>query len=120
MPQGIFHAGFKLISQPGAGATTPTPEVAPPDAAVPVCNGKYKGGLKPSPDELADILKKHQQWTNMTAAGAANNDPMRANFCDVDLSGAKLSGADLIFADLSGARLRAADLRAALLSFADH
>ena len=104
--------GVVLISQPGAGA--PTPEVAPADAAVPGCTGKYKGGLKPSPDELADILKKHQEWTNMTAAVAAKNDPMRANFCDADLSGAKLSGADLIFADLSGARLRDADLRAAL------
>jgi hypothetical protein len=38
-------------------------------AAAPVCNGKYKGGLKPSAAELADILKQHAAWLKDFAPG---------------------------------------------------
>jgi uncharacterized protein YjbI with pentapeptide repeats len=87
-------------------------------SAVPVCNGKYKGRRKPSPAELAEILKKHDEW--LKDGGRDNpklaNDPRRANLCAEDLSGADLSGADLRNADLSGADLDYADLSGTDLS----
>jgi hypothetical protein len=61
-PIAILVIGVALFFQAAPVAATPTPEVAPPAAVMAVCNGKYKGGLKPSPNELADILKKHTDW----------------------------------------------------------
>jgi hypothetical protein len=56
----LLVIGVVLIVQAApVMAAPPAPAVAPPVAAVPVCNGKYKGGLQPSSDELAEILKQH-------------------------------------------------------------
>src|SRR6266849_1677026 len=58
-----------------------------PRQAMGQCSGKYKGGLRPSPAELADILTKHAEW--LKAGGLHDprltNDPRRANLCDADL-----------------------------------
>ena len=101
-----------MLAQSMAVATTPTPA-----GAVPVCNGKYKGRLKPSPDELAKILKQHAAWVNSGGWGNPKlaNDPRRANLCDADLTGAHLDGADLTNADLTNANLFDADLKHAHL-----
>jgi hypothetical protein len=62
-----------------------------------VCPGKYKGGLKPLSDELADILKKHAAW--MKDGGPSDSklfdDPRRANLCGAQLSGMHLEGVHL-------------------------
>jgi len=69
-------------------------------------------------EELAEILDKHTKWLR------EDDDGIRANLIDADLSGANLidadlSGANLIDADLSGANLSGADLSGADLRHAD-
>jgi Pentapeptide repeats (8 copies) len=107
----LLAIGVVLISQ---AAPTERVRAAVPGAAVPVC------GLKPSPDELANILKKHAEW--LKDGGRQDpklaNDPRRANLCGADLKGADLKGANLSGADLSGAHLRSAYLGGASLSVA--
>jgi hypothetical protein len=86
--------GIVLFSLAAPLAATPTPAVAPtPVAAVPVCNGKYKGGLKPSSDELAEILKKHADWVKDGGLVFSKlaDDPRRANLCGANLERAPLS-----------------------------
>jgi pentapeptide repeat protein len=99
-----------LISQVVPVAATPPPLVAQPRPAVSVCNGKFKGGLKPSPSELAEILNKHFEWWSSSDRRA--NDP-RTNLCDADLTYANLSHTVLDSADLNGAHLEGADLTGA-------
>jgi uncharacterized protein YjbI with pentapeptide repeats len=84
--------------------------------------GKYKAGLKPSPAELANILKKHAEWINYgdTTNSKLSSDSRRANLCNaepirVNLRGANLAGADLDGASLNGAQLDGAKLMAAHL-----
>jgi hypothetical protein len=117
-----------LIFQAASVAATPPPQIAPPGAAVPVCNGKYKGGLKPSPAELAEILKQHAAWLKNKFLYLYDpklaNDPRRANLCGAyligaDLTGVHLDGADLTGADLDGANLLGATLKGADLNHAD-
>ncbi len=96
-------------------AETPTPAAAPSVAAASVCNGKYKG-IKPSPAELAEILKKHAAW--LGADDQLADDPRRANLCGADLADANLTDADLDRADLYGANLLLAPLERANLFFA--
>jgi uncharacterized protein YjbI with pentapeptide repeats len=108
----------------------PTSEVAAAGVAAPVCNGKYKGGIKPSAAELAEILKKHAEWLKdadldnpkFVKDGNGNpkfaNDPRRANLCEADLIGADLRGKVLAGAHLERADLRGADLRGAWLFLA--
>jgi len=90
----------------------PTSEVAAAEAAAPVCNGKYKGGLAPSAAELEEILNKHAAWLN--DGGPYNHkladDPRKANLCEASLSGAHLEGKDLTKADLTKADLNKAFL----------
>jgi uncharacterized protein YjbI with pentapeptide repeats len=71
---------------------------------------KYKGGLKPSAAELADILNKNAAWIR---SDEAINDPRIANLCGADLSGAHLNGAHLRGANLNGADLAGAHLNGA-------
>ena len=59
-------------------------------------------------EELQKILEAHKKWIN------SEDDGVRA-----DLSEANLSGANLSDADLSGAKLRGANLSGAKLSDAD-
>jgi uncharacterized protein YjbI with pentapeptide repeats len=98
-------------------AAPPAPAVAAVvHAGAPVCNGKYKGHLKPSADELAEILKKHAAWLKDGGPDSDNpklaNDPRRANLCGADLKGVRLY---LRYADLTGAYLEDADLESAEL-----
>jgi Pentapeptide repeats (8 copies) len=100
-------------------------EAAPPAATVPVCNGKYKDGLKPSPTELTDILKKHARWLmdsgplTLELTPEVANDPRRANLCGANLTDANLTNAQLEGADLTGADLGDADLAGANLTDAN-
>ena len=101
-------------------------ESATSATAIPACNGKYKGGLSPSPEELQDILIKYGRWLNKLAGARPrwlcdkdDGDPDRANLCEADLiaanlqkahlAGANLTDADLMSTDLAGARLEGAD-----------
>jgi Pentapeptide repeats (8 copies) len=118
----ILVIGVVLISQAAPVVATPTPEAAPSAiAAAPVCNGKYKGWLKPSAAELANILKKHAAWVKDGGwlDPKLANDPRRANLCGAYLRGVNLNGADLTGADLNGADLTGVDLKGAHLNGAD-
>jgi hypothetical protein len=64
-------------------------------------------------EELNKILENHKKWLNN------EDDGIRADLRDANLSGANLSGADLRDANLSGANLRDANLSGANLSGAD-
>ena len=90
------------------------------------CTGKYKGGLKPSPAQLAEILKQHAAW--LKDGGPLNaklgDDSRKANPCGADLAYAHLDradlrAADLTVADLSGAHLEEVDLDGADLDRSD-
>jgi Pentapeptide repeats (8 copies) len=76
-----------------------------------VCNGKFKGGLKPSFAELVDILKKPAEWVNDHGPvnSKLSNDPRRANLCGADLTGVRLTGTNLADANLAGANLDLCD-----------
>src|SRR6266851_3225108 len=104
----------------GTPARLPGPRAA---WSIPSCNGKYKGGLKPSPEELADILKKNEEETKTLGRWWWLDNPSRTNLCEADLGGANLigahlSGVDLSRANLSGAQLGLAKLNGAGLQFA--
>jgi len=66
-----------------------------------------------TPNEIAEILRKHALWLARDGRGE------RANFCGDNLSRANLRGANLRGVDLRGANLSEADLRRANLSRAD-
>jgi uncharacterized protein YjbI with pentapeptide repeats len=70
------------------------------------CNGKYKG-LKPTPVELQDILKKHDEWLQAVQAGGLDDlkDPRIVNLCGADLAGVHLEGAHLDYGHLENAYL---------------
>src|SRR6266849_998409 len=82
------------------------------------CNGKYKGGLKPSPDELMDILKKNETAGTQLSLGLHLNKPnlCEANLYQADLTRADLTGAELTRANLQGAYLQNAHLERAKLA----
>src|SRR5208282_3968174 len=65
----LLLIGVGLVFQAEALAATPTLAAAPSVAAGPICNGKYKDGLKPSPAELAEILKQHATWIRDSGSG---------------------------------------------------
>lgn len=89
--------------------------------AVGECTGKYKGGLKPSHAQLAEILKQHSAW--LKAGGPFDsrleNDPRRANLCEASLTSADLTGANPTGARLSDATLIGANLNGVSLVDAD-
>lgn len=81
----LLAIGVILIFQIAARAATPTPEVAPSIIATEkscerpmtiICNGKYKGGRKPSDAELKEILGLHAEWLILSGGGY---DPAFAN-----------------------------------------
>ena len=119
--KGLLVIGVVLLAEAALAATAPTLAVALSIDDGPACNGKYKGGLKPTNLELADIFKQHAAWMN--DAGVADpemaNDPRRANLCGANLEGVQLKHADLKGANLTGADLEGADLVGAQLTFSD-
>jgi uncharacterized protein YjbI with pentapeptide repeats len=125
----LFALEVALFSLSAPVMATPMPEAGPTAAVVPVCNGKYKGGLTPTSDELKEILRQHAAWLtdNSLLPGSQTsvldpkvaNDPRRANLCDADLTRAHLFRADLTSANLTRAHLFRADLGGAYLSSAD-
>jgi uncharacterized protein YjbI with pentapeptide repeats len=98
------------------------------------CSGKYSDGLKPSPAELAEILKQHAAWVKDVSVDGwqrgelvnakLDHDQRRADLCDANLEEAQfttteLTGADLIHANLMGAHMQGAHLNMADLSDAN-
>jgi uncharacterized protein YjbI with pentapeptide repeats len=115
----LLVMGVALISQ--ASAPPQVMGQVQVEARGVQCNGKYKGGLKPSPAELAEIFKKHDEW--LKEGGGSDSklvyDPRRGNLCGADLTGAFLSGMDLEGVDLEGVGLEGAELEEAHLEGAD-
>jgi hypothetical protein len=110
----LLVIGAVLIAQSLAVAETSTPAASVSAAAAPVCNGKYKGGLRPSAAELKEILKQHAAWVDIGGwYDELANDPRRANLCGADLRQADLEGADLTGAQVSRAKLAGVDLTGA-------
>jgi hypothetical protein len=112
-----------LASQSLAVAAAPTPLAAPSAVdASPVCNGKFRDGLKPSPAEVAEILRKHVEWLNDGGRykPKLTNDPRRANLCETlwsssrPLGSARLAHADLAYTQVSKAKLGYVDLTHAI------
>jgi hypothetical protein len=107
----VLVVGIVLLVQASAMAQ-PTPATVPSAAPTPVCNGKYKGGGKPSAAEFMEILENHYKWLEIGGwyKDELANDPRRANLCDADLRGLDLTDANFDGANLSGAELTGADL----------
>jgi uncharacterized protein YjbI with pentapeptide repeats len=89
---------------------------------IPSCPGRYKGGLKTSPDELANILNNKQAgfkklWSDdFCEADLGRANLMDANLGGVNFAGANLTGANLPLAIFTLARLESANLTGADLS----
>src|SRR6202140_1235050 len=115
---GLLVVGVVLIALAATSMADPSMSAdSSPDAALLVCKGKYRGGLKPSPDELVEVLNQHTAWVE---DGGSDNpklatDPRRANLCGADLRYASLHGANLSGATLEGAELRGANLSGAIM-----
>jgi hypothetical protein len=90
-----------------------------------VCNGKYKGGLKPTDADLKEILQKHDAWVMQMGPFTPSDKPevggdtRRVNLCGADLSDLKLTNRFLDGANLQEADLTDADLSGASLSYAN-
>jgi uncharacterized protein YjbI with pentapeptide repeats len=92
--------------------------------ATNVCEGKYKDGSKPRPDELAAVMNAHSEWLATYTSMVENSlhrringydETKKANLCNANLANANLRHARLSGADLQGADLRGADLRGSVL-----
>jgi len=73
------------------------------------CTGNYKGGKKPSNEEILQILKDHSKWLKNPKAP----DEYRANFCEADLGRAVLNEAMLAGANFAKAKLHKAQFHKA-------
>ena len=74
--------------------------------------------IKPTLDELREILRLHKAWVLGETGGSRANLGL-ADLSRANLSGANLSRADLSLANLSGANLSGANLSGANLSLAN-
>jgi len=77
------------------------------------CYGKFKGGVKPTQEELATIFSNHKLW--LQKKNRQNDYLLRANLCEAfllesDLKKADLEGANLVGTNLEGANLEGANL----------
>jgi uncharacterized protein YjbI with pentapeptide repeats len=101
----VLLTGLVLFTAPAGAAEAPTGQ-----AAAKKCEGPFKGGKRPTPEELARVLRAHAEWLR---AGAGEDDPRRANLCGANLNEANLRGVNLREADLTDANLTGRDLRGA-------
>jgi uncharacterized protein YjbI with pentapeptide repeats len=106
-----------FVSASGAGAQSQSAEASEPF----VCNGKYKGGIKPTAGELVEILSRHKRLVARTLAQgeALKDSPEIANLCGADLRESNLTNVELKFAHLEGANLEFANLTGASLDGAN-
>lgn len=76
---------------------------------------------KISPEELQEILWKHEMWLNVEEGGECANleraNLVRANLTGAYLTGAYLTGANLVRANLERAHLEGANLTGANLDY---
>ena len=116
----IALAGFLLIAAaPAIGQ----------ESKEPPCEGKFKSGKKPTPEEITKILEDHRNWimskkiigtrADLCKADLSNANLSKANLEDANLSRASLVGTDLSKANLWGANLSWANLSWANLSRAN-
>ncbi len=67
------------------------------------CTGDFRGGKKPDPMAMEQILSSHREWSSIEDRRL--DDPRRANLCEADLRGINLGGANLTNANLRAAEL---------------
>ncbi len=101
----IALAGLLLFAAPPANGQ---------ESKESTCEGKFKGGKEPTPEELSKLLQDHSRW--IVTDG---KEGRRANLCEANLLGANLSKARLGLANLSKANLFEADLSGAWLGWAN-
>ena len=121
----IALAGLLLIAAPPVNGQ---------ESKETTCEGKYKGGKRPTREEITKILEDHRTWVrslkksgrmanlcgaDLKKANLSKANLWRANLSEADLEGANLSKADLGGANLSKANLWRANLSEAILQRAN-
>ncbi len=101
-PLAAALAGLVLFAVPAMAGEAPSGQ-----AATRGCEGLFKGGRRPTAEELVRILRAHAEWIR---ADAKEDDPRRANLCQANLNAANLRGVDLREAELTEANLTRLDL----------
>jgi uncharacterized protein YjbI with pentapeptide repeats len=90
------------------------PSFAQGDKSTYECDGLFKGGKKPTVEQLEQIFQEHTKWIE-----SEEKEGTRAKLCGANLTKAHLSMAHLTKADLTKANLTKADLFKANLTKAD-
>lgn len=113
----VLSAALTFLSASAASAQSQSAGASKPF----VCNGRYKGGIKPTASELAEILIRHKHELALTRdpGEAPKDSPEIANLCGADLRELNLSKVNLSYAHLEGADLSGANLAGADLARAD-
>ena len=102
---------FLLISSLVVGIS---PSLAQEEKSSLECDGLFKGGKKPTVEQLEQIFQEHTKWIE-----SEEKEGTRAKLCGANLTKAHLSMAHLTKADLTKAHLTKADLFKANLTKAD-
>ena len=102
---------FLLISSLVVGIS---PSLAQEEKSSLECDGLFKGGKKPTVEQLEQIFQEHTKWIE-----SEEKEGTRAKLCGANLTKAHLSMAHLTKADLTKANLTKADLFKANLTKAD-
>ena len=87
------------------------PSFAQGDKSTYECDGLFKGGKKPTVEQLEQIFQEHTKWIE-----SEEKEGTRAKLCGANLTKAHLIKADLTKANLSKAELRGANLSKANLA----
>ena len=99
---------FLLISSLVVGIS---PSLAQEEKSSLECDGLFKGGKKPTVEQLEQIFQEHTKWIE-----SEEKEGTRAKLCEANLTKADLFKANLTKANLSKAELRGANLSKANLA----
>ena len=95
------------------------PSFAQGDKSTYECDGLFKGGKKPTVEQLEQIFQEHTKWIESEEKEGTRAKLCGANLTKAHLSMAHLTKADLTKANLTKAYLIKADLTKANLSKAE-
>ncbi len=107
---------FLLISSLVVGIS---PSLAQEEKSSLECDGLFKGGKKPTVEQLEQIFQEHTKWIESEEKEGTRAKLCGANLTKAHLSMAHLTKADLTKANLTKAYLIKADLTKANLSKAE-
>jgi pentapeptide repeat protein len=110
--QGASPSVFLILAGALLGIFIPIASTIAGEGTVLDCTGKFKGGMKPTPEELSIVLRDHARWLD-----TEEREGKQASLCEANLSKAELMGANLSKAKLMGANLSWANLMGANLSW---